>query len=371
MAQAIGDRILETSTTTGTGTLTLGGAVTGYKSFSSICANGDTVYYCITDNSSLWEVGTGTYNTSNLLVRSAGSVLSGSSGAGVLVNFAVGAKSVFNTLPATAPIYMPSGGIGAPSYSFTQAPRAGIYWDPTGTGYLETKGADAAVGSTDTGGGNLEVAAGRGTGLGAGGSIYLTVAPPRASTGTTYGSPASIATFQGLDGSVQIGGLNINGTPAASSFSGANRATGQVDGAGANLTISGGRGTGLGAGGDLAFVAYPAGAGSGSAQNASYTPLTLKGTVGAFQWDRTITAGGTTGAQTINKQMGTVNFAAAATTLVVTNSFVSVTSLIFCQIRTADATAKSCVVVAGSGSFTITLNAAATAETSVGFYVTN
>lgn len=99
-------------------------------------------------------------------------------------------------------------------------------------------------------------------------------------------------------------------------------------------------------------------------------PLTI--TNGVIGFDRTITAGGTTGAQTINKPAGTVNFAAAAASLVVTNSLVTSTSLIFPVIRTADATCtfvKS--VVAGAGTFTITMNAACTAETSVGFMVTN
>lgn len=85
----------------------------------------------------------------------------------------------------------------------------------------------------------------------------------------------------------------------------------------------------------------------------------------------TVTAAGTTGAQTINKPSGTVNFLAAATTLVVTNSLVTVNSLIFCTIRTDDVSALLKNVVAAAGSFTITLNAAATAETSVGFIVFN
>lgn len=85
----------------------------------------------------------------------------------------------------------------------------------------------------------------------------------------------------------------------------------------------------------------------------------------------TNTAAGTTGAQTINKPSGTVNFAASATTLVVTNSLVTTSSLVFCTVRTNDATAIIKNVVPASGSFTITLNAAATAETSVGFFVIN
>lgn len=89
-----------------------------------------------------------------------------------------------------------------------------------------------------------------------------------------------------------------------------------------------------------------------------------------FYWT-TNTAGGVTGAQTINKTSGTVNFAATATTLVVTNSLVSTSSLVFAMVRTADATATIKSVVPASGSFTITLGAAATAETSVGFFVIN
>lgn len=92
---------------------------------------------------------------------------------------------------------------------------------------------------------------------------------------------------------------------------------------------------------------------------------------GNFYLNRTITAGGTTGAQTINKPSGTVNFAAGATSLVVTNSLVTTSSIVFATIRTNDATAVIKNVVPASGSFTITLEAATTAETSVGFFVTN
>lgn len=85
----------------------------------------------------------------------------------------------------------------------------------------------------------------------------------------------------------------------------------------------------------------------------------------------TVTAGGTTGAQTINKTSGTVNFAATATSLVVTNSLVTTTSIVLAIVRTNDATAIVKNVVPSAGSFAINLNAAATAETSVGFVVIN
>lgn len=85
----------------------------------------------------------------------------------------------------------------------------------------------------------------------------------------------------------------------------------------------------------------------------------------------TITAPGTTGDQTINTKHGVVNFAAAATTLVVTNNLVTTSSMIDVTVRSNDSTAKSAAYVPASGSFTIYLNAAATAETAVGFSIEN
>jgi hypothetical protein len=92
---------------------------------------------------------------------------------------------------------------------------------------------------------------------------------------------------------------------------------------------------------------------------------------GKVTQDCTVTAGGTTGNQTINKPCGTVNFAAAASSISLTNSTISANSLVRCFPRTNDSTAKSCVAVPGSGSATLVLNAGATAETSVGFEVVN
>lgn len=85
----------------------------------------------------------------------------------------------------------------------------------------------------------------------------------------------------------------------------------------------------------------------------------------------TITAGGTTGAQTINKSAGQVNFAAAASSLVVTNSLATTSSLIFAIAQTNDTTCSVKGVTKASGSFTITMTAACTAETPVAFWVLN
>ena len=98
-------------------------------------------------------------------------------------------------------------------------------------------------------------------------------------------------------------------------------------------------------------------------------------TVGDIILDRTLTPATETGAKIINKLAGTVRFAAAATTLVVTNSFVDKNSIIFGVIQTNDATAIIKNIVPGTGTaegtFTIRLNAAATAETVVAWFVLN
>lgn len=93
--------------------------------------------------------------------------------------------------------------------------------------------------------------------------------------------------------------------------------------------------------------------------------------LGTPKLNRTITAAGTTGAQTINKPAGTVNFAAGAAALVVTNSLVTADSIILLTMRGNGANAVIKSVVAAAGSFTINLTANAAAETSIGFVVTN
>lgn len=93
---------------------------------------------------------------------------------------------------------------------------------------------------------------------------------------------------------------------------------------------------------------------------------------GKLTFDSLTTTVGTTGNQTINKPTGTVNIAAAGTTVTVTNSLVTATSIIYCVIRTNDATATGIKnVVPSAGSFVINLNASATAEVSIGFIVFN
>lgn len=103
MALIVADRVHETSTTTGTGALTLAAAVTGYRRFSAVCSVADTAYYLIFavdsngNPSGDWECGIATYSSANTLTRT---TVQASSNANAAVNFSAGTKYVM--LDATA-----------------------------------------------------------------------------------------------------------------------------------------------------------------------------------------------------------------------------------------------------------------------------
>jgi len=103
MALVVKDRVNETSTTTGTGTFTLAGAVTGFQSFAAI-GDGNTTYYAIVlQGGSEFEVGLGTYTSSGTTL-SRDTILS-SSNSNNAVNFSAGTKNVFCDYPAPKAVY--------------------------------------------------------------------------------------------------------------------------------------------------------------------------------------------------------------------------------------------------------------------------
>ena len=99
MALVVKDRVRENSTTTGTGTFTLSGAVTGFQTFSTAIGNTNTTYYAIV-NQGEWEVGLGTVGAGTL---SRDTVLSSSTGS--KVDFTSGTKDVFCTYPSVKSVY--------------------------------------------------------------------------------------------------------------------------------------------------------------------------------------------------------------------------------------------------------------------------
>ena len=100
MALVINDRVKETSTTTGTGTIDLAGAETGYEGFVAGVGTTNTTYYAIELNSAgEWEVGIGTVTDATPDTLSRDTIIS-SSNSDSAVNFSAGTKNVFCTLPA-------------------------------------------------------------------------------------------------------------------------------------------------------------------------------------------------------------------------------------------------------------------------------
>ena len=106
MALTLNDRVKQVSTTTGTGTITLGITPSGFQSFTDGLSDGDTTYYSIVNTESgvtEWEVGLGTYTASGTTL-SRDTVFT-SSNSGSLVNFGAGDKDVFVTYPASKSLF--------------------------------------------------------------------------------------------------------------------------------------------------------------------------------------------------------------------------------------------------------------------------
>ena len=108
MALVLKDRVREISTSSGTGSITLAGAYTGYQSFNTAIASGSTVYYTIKNttppNDGEWEVGVGTFTAPSTLSRDA--VFSSSTG-GTKVSFSSGSDlEVFVTQPSEQAVYI-------------------------------------------------------------------------------------------------------------------------------------------------------------------------------------------------------------------------------------------------------------------------
>ena len=106
MALAIKDRVKETSTTTGTGTYTLAGAVTGFETFGSV-GDGNTTYYVCTDNTN-FEVGIGTYTASGTTLER--TTILQSSNSDSAVNWSSGTRTIFCTYPADKAVYRDADG---------------------------------------------------------------------------------------------------------------------------------------------------------------------------------------------------------------------------------------------------------------------
>ena len=250
MAYIQKDRVKETTTTNGTGAVTLAGAVAGFQAFSAVMSVADTCYYVIVSATGTdWETGTGTYSSASVLTRT--TVLS-SSNSGNAVSFTSGTKDVFMGPVANQVNDIAHGGTGA------------------------TTAADART--------NLGVSTGTVTSVSGAGTVSgLTLTGTVTSSGslTLGGTLSAIPLATGVSGTLPVanGGTGVTTstgttnvvlsnsptlvTPLANSLS----AVPVVSGAGNSLILSAGTGVGVGAGGNVETKPGKQGSSGGDGRN--------------------------------------------------------------------------------------------------------
>ena len=157
MALVINNRVRELTSTTGTGAVTLGGAVGGFQTFAAGIGNSNTTYYAISLNTANeWEVGLGTLNgDSSTLTRT--TVLE-SSNSDSAVDFSAGSKEVFCTLPSEKAVYLDASDNqvgGFSSLAADTSPQLGGDLDVNGQDIVSTSNADIDIIPNGTGDVNL------------------------------------------------------------------------------------------------------------------------------------------------------------------------------------------------------------------------
>lgn len=148
MPLVVYDRVQESTTTAGTGPITLGGAVAGFQSFA-VVGNGNTTFYCVVDTQvGSWEVGIGTYSTTGpTLART--TILSNSNGntTPITLSSSANTKSVFVTYPSETSVNLDASGnvtaLGNVTSGTWQGTTVGVAYG--GTGVTSSSGANSVV----------------------------------------------------------------------------------------------------------------------------------------------------------------------------------------------------------------------------------
>lgn len=241
MALVLADRVKETTTTAGTGTVTLLGASTGYQSFAAV-GNANTTYYCIAgQTTSEWEVGIGTY-TSVGTTLSRTTVLA-SSNAGALVTFSAGTKDVFVTYPSSRSIYADGTTLTATNSSILPATSGGTGQSSYAVGDLVYASTTTALSKlADVATGNALISGGVGVAPSYG-KIGLTthvsgVLP--VANGGTNASAAGITAFNNITGYTAAGATGTTSTNLV--FSTSPTLVAPVLGTPASVTLTNGTG---------------------------------------------------------------------------------------------------------------------------------
>jgi len=197
MAFITADRVKDTSTTTGTGNITVSGSAPfGYRTFSTVLSVADTFYYAIQGQSTAdWEIGVGTYASANQFART--TVLA-SSASGSAVSFSSGTKNVFITLAAARTLQLKSG----------DTPTAGSI--PYGDGATLSYSSVGTAGQVLVSGGS-----GSPTWSSAGTGSVTSVAVSGGTTGlTTSGGPVTTSGTITIAGTLAYGNGGTGGTAA-------------------------------------------------------------------------------------------------------------------------------------------------------------
>src|SRR5262245_51610799 len=173
-------------------------------------------------------------------------------------------SSAWTIVGATFPLLAPNGSAAAPSYSFTNQPRAGMYLISAAA--MGVTGGNAS--GTDQAGTELDLYAGAGTGTGVGGNLQLLVAMPAAASSSSSNAYGVIMSVAGNTAATTVGGLTLAShiSPGGVTIRGHLRSG--TDQSGGVAAIEGGRGTGAGSGGQVQIRTAPPSTSSGSSLNA-------------------------------------------------------------------------------------------------------
>ena len=189
----LGDRVQETTTTVGTGTFALNGAVTGYVTFNSTFVNGNIVWYVCDDGNGNWEIGTGTVGTGTL-TRS----VFQSSNANALVSFAAGAKRIFCTAPYTYLLPDQTGNTGKILTTDGSAPS----WTTQYTGTVTAVSVTSANGFAGTSSGGATPAL----------TLSTTVTGVLKGNGTAISAAVANTDYLAVNNPIATGVLKLNGS---------------------------------------------------------------------------------------------------------------------------------------------------------------
>jgi hypothetical protein len=157
MALILADRVKESTTTTGTSDFALGGAITGFQTFSASVGANNTTYYSVADGAD-WEVGLGTLSNDGLTL--ARTTVLQSSNADAKVSFAAGSKEVFVTYAADKAVYEDaSGNVTVPAIFTATTKVVSPFFDAVGSagGQLRNASGTSQLAWGAGGGSNLSL----------------------------------------------------------------------------------------------------------------------------------------------------------------------------------------------------------------------